>query len=294
MHRYAFLLLLSTCFLHPLRGDQPTAVQQQATVAYLHSLQRDSGGYALDSRPESRPTLGSTSSALRALKYFGGEPKQKDSCSRFIQSCFNKDEGGFAGTPGGKADLRSTSIGLMAVVASGMPVKDYIAPCTTFLCTNAEAFEDRRLAAAAFETIKSKCGLADSWIATIQKTRNPDGTFGKGPALARDTASAAVTILRLDGELDNREKVLQTLKTGQLRDGGWGKDSDQSDLETTYRVMRGLMMLKAKPDIAACEAFIARCRNADGSYSVQPGQPGSLSGTYFAGICLHWLEEMKK
>jgi hypothetical protein len=52
-------------------------------------------------------------------------------------------------------------------------------------------------------------------------------------------------------------------------------------------------MLKAKPDIAACQGFIAKCRNQDGSYGTQPGQPGTVSGTYYAGIILHWLEEMK-
>jgi hypothetical protein len=50
-------------------------------------------------------------------------------------------------------------------------------------------------------------------------------------------------------------------------------------------------MLHQKPENAtACRAFVARCRNADGGYGVAPGQPSSVSGTYFASIILHWLE----
>jgi prenyltransferase beta subunit len=294
MRRIVFASFVAACFVQALHAQQPTAEQKQATLKYLYSLQKDNGGYAADTKPDSQATLGATSSALRAIKYFGGEPRHKDASAKYILSCFHKEDNGFAPKPDGKADVRSTALGLMALVACELDVKDYIAPCTTFLCSHAESFEDRRLAAAAFETAKTKCGLADSWLATIQKTRNPDGTFGKGPTLARDTGGVAVTILRLDGVIDNREKVIQTLKSGQLTDGGWGKEEAKSDLESTYRVMRCFMMMKAKPDIEACEKCIAHCRNADGSYSVQPGQPGNVSATYFAGICLHWLEEMKR
>jgi hypothetical protein len=57
--------------------------------------------------------------------------------------------------------------------------------------------------------------------------------------------------------------------------------------------MRAFHMLKEKPDVVTLTRFIASCRNADGSYSVAPGQNGNVSATYFAGIILHWLEGMK-
>jgi hypothetical protein len=51
-------------------------------------------------------------------------------------------------------------------------------------------------------------------------------------------------------------------------------------------------MLREKPaDVAALRSFIGKCRNDDGGYGVVPGQPSSVSGTYYAGIVLHWLEE---
>jgi len=100
--------------------------------------------------------------------------------------------------------------------------------------------------------------------------------------------------LRLGGKVADTDKVLSVLKQGQRKSGGYGKDDsgDASDLETTYRVMRSFMMLKSRPgDVPALERFIAKCRNADGGYGVAPGQPSSASGTYFACIIRHWLEQ---
>jgi hypothetical protein len=148
---------------------------------------------------------------------------------------------------------------------------------------------------------------------------NSDGTYGEGANLSRDTAGSVVTYLRLraatsrlssdkleeitkallaDGDQknplrpENKETILKTLRAGQRPDGGWSKDGGGSDLETTYRVMRAFWMLQAKPDIAACRQFVAKCRNADGSYSAQPGQPGTVGATFFAAIVSHWLDEL--
>ncbi|MGO9416384.1 MAG: prenyltransferase/squalene oxidase repeat-containing protein [Syntrophobacteraceae bacterium] len=49
--------------------------------------------------------------------------------------------------------------------------------------------------------------------------------------------------------------------------------------------------MKEKPDAAKLRAFVAKCRNADGGYGVMPGQKSTGSGTYFAAIILHWLDE---
>src|SRR5262245_26413664 len=45
MHRFAFSLLLGLCFILPLRAEQPTAEQKQATVKYLYSLQKEGGAF---------------------------------------------------------------------------------------------------------------------------------------------------------------------------------------------------------------------------------------------------------
>jgi hypothetical protein len=41
---------------------------------------------------------------------------------------------------------------------------------------------------------------------------------------------------------------------------------------------------------AVMKAFIAKCRNADGGYGVEPGKPSSVSGTYYAGTILDWMK----
>ena len=55
--------------------------------------------------------------------------------------------------------------------------------------------------------------------------------------------------------------------------------------------MRAFWMMKERPDVAKLRDFIATCRNGDGGYGVAPGQPSSVSGTYFAAIVTHWLDE---
>ena len=82
------------------------------------------------------------------------------------------------------------------------------------------------------------------------------------------------------------------LIAGQRDDGGFGKaDAKGSDLDTSYRVMRSFHMLKEKPkNVEKLKEFIAKCRNADGGYRVEPGKPSNVGATYNASIILHWLK----
>ncbi len=282
--------------LFPALAQAPTPEQKKATVAYVQSLQKEGGGFAADKGKDTPATLPATSSALRALKYFGGEAKNKEAAEKFIVSCLDKETKGFAATPGGKPDVRTTAVGVMAYRDNiTTPNPDVTAAAISYLRKNAKNFEEIRIMAAAVERLlgASAKGRFDDQIKEIAMLRNPDGTYGKGGAVARDTGGAVAAILRLGGTVENKDAVVKALKAGQLRDGGWGKESDKADLETSYRVMRAFVMLKEKPDIAAVHKFVASCRNDDGSYSVTPGQPGNVSATYFAGIISHWLEEMK-
>lgn len=113
--------------------------------------------------------------------------------------------------------------------------------------------------------------------------------------MARDTAGVVVALLNLRQEIAQRENVVAALKAGQLPDGGWGqKQQEGSDLATTYEVMWALARLEEKPDTAAVRSFVAKCRNADGSYSLQPRQPGNVSATYYASVILRALDHMKE
>jgi len=66
--------------------------------------------------------------------------------------------------------------------------------------------------------------------------------------VARETGGAVAAVLRLGGKVEHPDAVLKAMKDGQRADGGYGKDdSPASDLESTYRVMRSLHMLKRSP-----------------------------------------------
>ena len=292
MKRFA-IILVAILALPSVRAGEPGMKQ---TIAYVQKLQTESGGF-WPQAPNSNaikiaPTLRATSAAMRALRYFGGEVPNKDACVKFVASCHDPKSGGFSDTPGGKPDVFSTAVGLMAVTELKMPTEKYADGASKYLTENAKTFEDIRIASAGFEAIKKTPAKQEEWRNNVLKLQNKDATFGKGPGMARDTGGSVVTVLRLGGKTSDR--CVKVLKAGQRQNGGYGKaDSDSaSDLETTYRVMRCFVMLKARPDnVEGVRSFVAKCRNADGGYGVAPGQPSSVGGTYFAAIITHWLKQ---
>lgn len=297
MTRFALAALCTAVCLAPAAAQTPEARKQ--TVAYLRALQTKEGGFLpARANPKSnravRPSLRATSAAIRALKYFGGDVPDREACARFVSACCDKTSGGYADTPGGKkVDVFTTAVGVMAAVELKLPAATYQKPAAKYLSENAKGFADIRIAAAAFEAIKERPPRAKEWLEEVNKLWNEDGTAGKGGGVARETGSVAVTVLRLGGELKNLEQlvVLKAIREGQLRSGGFGKEgSELSDLETTYRVMRAIMMLKAWPEnVEGVRTFIAKCRNDDAGYGVRPGEESSVAGTYYAAIITHWL-----
>lgn len=289
MRRLTIVLLCAGVWSVPAQGQ--TAEEKQATISFLRGLQAPDGGFRPAPGGKTPSGLRATSAALRALKYFGGEPRDREASKRFVTSCFDKTSGGFADRPQGKPDTILTAVGLAAIVELEMPRENYLDPAIHYLTDHAKGFEEVRMAAAGLEAVGKRPAQADTWLEQLDKMRNSDGTFGKGSGVVRATGGATAAILRLGGKLANRAKVIQTLKNGQRPDGGYGKeDVAGSDLETSYRVVRSLVMLKEKSaDVAKLRTFIARCRNADGGYGVTPGQPSTVGATYFAGTLLHWL-----
>jgi prenyltransferase beta subunit len=296
MKRFGLSMLGLVVVLAPAYGQ--TAEQRKATIEYLQALQTQDGGFLpARSKPgeetAAKPSLRATSSALRALKYFGGEPKDPAACGEFIRRCYDRTTGGFSDQVGGKPDIASTAIGIMAVIEAKLPADTFAPGVVKYLAANAKSFEDIRIAAAGLEAVKQHPKEADDWLAQIVKMRNADGSFGKGDGAARETGGATAAMLRLGAKLDQAATIIKTMKAGQRGDGGFGKaNAKESDLESTYRVMRAFYMLKEKPDTDMLRGFLAKCRNDDGGYGVAPGQTSSVSGTYFAAIILHWLTEL--
>lgn len=264
----------------------------RATVAYLQKLQTAEGGFVAEAG-KTKPSLRATSSALRALKYFGGGVPNRPAVVRFVESCCDKASGGFADTPGGKPDVATTAVGAMALVELSVPTDPYEAGILRYLGANTKTYEEIRIAAAGVEALGKQPPEAKDWLKVIDAMRKPDGTFGA----ARETGGATVALLRLGGDIDETglKKILVALANEQNADGGYGKSADsKSDLETTYRVMRCFHRVNVVYDPrrkVKLLAFIERCRNADGGYGVAPGQPSSVSGTYYAGIIRHWQSE---
>jgi hypothetical protein len=196
---------------------------------------------------------------------------------------------GFAPTPGGKPDVVTTAVGVLAAAELKIADQAMIDDVIAFFGANAKAFEEVRMSIAGLEAVAAKSPDFPRWAKQIEEMRKPDGSFGEGPGKAFATGGAAAAILRMGMDLDKRDEVIAAIKAGQRPDGGWSKDDGPSDLSSSYRVMRALYMLKEKPDEAKLLGFIARCRQSDGSYSNTPDGPGSLGSTYFAAIIMRWL-----
>ena len=287
-------LLAGLCLLTvlaPARAQTPE--QKKATIAYIRGLQQKDGGFA-PAAGQDKSSLRATSAAARVLKYFGDAAPLTTPATPFIARCFDKDSGGYADSPGGKPDVPTTAVGLIALEGYLMAIRPY-QRAAKYLDDQVQGFEQIRIAAAGFEAIHQKPAKADEWLREIAALRNPDGSYGKGDGKARATGGAVVAVLRLGGKVPHPDAILKSLDAGQRADGAWGKEGAKgSDLDTSYRVMRAYHMLQTGPARPAHAdrllGFIARCRNADGGYGVAPGQKSGVSGTYYAATILHWME----
>jgi poly(3-hydroxybutyrate) depolymerase/prenyltransferase beta subunit len=268
----------------PVRGQTPA--EYAATAAYTAAHQNQDGGFA--GKVGQPSSLSATNSALKILLHVGGSVPDVLRCVKFVKSC-RDESGGFAQTPGGKPDVVTTAIGLMAASELKLADAGMIKGATDYLGKNAKSFEEVRMAIAGLEAVRGSSPDFRRWNDQIQAMRNPDGTFGSGPGQAYATGGAAAAILRMGLALEKREAVVAAIKAGQRPEGGWSKDAGPPDLGSTYRVMRALYMLREQPDVEKLLSFIAKCRQSDGSYASAPGGAGDLGGTYTATIVVRWM-----
>jgi hypothetical protein len=282
---------------------QLTAKQKQETIQWITNLQDPNGGFYLgpqdpniDAIPQ--PGLRATSGAVRALKYLGAEIPNQDKHAAFVLKCYDSQSGGFA-EPGGAPDVTLTSVGVMAAVELGIP-KEKFAKAMEYLKNNAKTFEEIRIAAAAVEAWGVKDCPFDlkPWLVDGPKLAHADGFLEPQNGGARHMGSVAALLLRLEAKIhpEDQKRIAKGLQEGQRDDGGWSrKDAKTSDIETTYRVMRALMLLKSQPaNIEKLRAFIDAHRNADGGYAIQPGDKSTMSGVYYCVVVSKWLDAMAK
>jgi prenyltransferase beta subunit len=267
--------------------------QREATVRWVATIQNPDGGYRGTPAP-GMSQLGSVPAALRVAKYFGGALPNRDATIKFVLSCYDPSTGGFADTPGAAPSVRSTAMGVMALVDAKAPagiLQERVRSAGQYFEKNAKSLPDIYIATAALNAAGVKPTAASRWIAAFDETLTADGRYGAG---GPETARAVNTILRAGGEVKNREAAIKDLKSLQNPDGGFRGATGASELPTTYPVMRALYMLKAEPDVPKLRQFVASCRNADGGYGARPGEPSAAGPTYHAAIVSHWLDEMEK
>ncbi len=280
--RPLFALLLIPAF-----ALAQTADEKKATVKFIDSLRDpDTGAWAVSPPKDGekpKPSLRAVNGAVNALKFFGGELTDKEKVSKFVLGCYDEKTGAFA-EPGEKPTVAMTSVGVLAATALGIDKAKY-KKAMAYIEENAKTFEDYRIGAAAIEAF----GVKESEIEVKKWTEAALGKWVITPDFsARGMASLYALTLRLGGKPTER-----TMDYPQLQGGGWGKtdDAKAADAETTYRVMRALMLLKEKPkDVDGVTKFVASCRRTDGGYGVDAESPSSMSGVYYAAKISEWVK----
>lgn len=263
--------------------------QKLETLRYIESL-RDPASRVYKVTAEGKPNLRAINGAVKAIKLLGGQVTDGQKLQEFVIRCYEPTTGAFAEEPGGHVTLTATSVGIITAVGIGLP-KDRFRKALDHLKAKATVWEDVRLAGAAVEAWGVKdCPIDLTGWDAIADQAGESAVGGPREGGARDVGGVVAFKLRLGRELPAKEAVAGFLKTGQRQDGGWAKPgADESDLESSYRVMRALHLLKAKPEASALRAFLASCRKPDGGYSVTPKGPASMSGVYYATMIESWL-----
>lgn len=288
--------MLSTAFLATIffaAGE--VHEHNQAAIAFLRTLQTASGGFVTIQPPAgtaAQPSLRTTRTALRCFRLLGSPPANREAVIRYLNACYDRDSGGFSDRPGAPPDAVSTAVGLMILGELKLSVEPYVEAGLKFMNDKTEGFEQIRMVATALEDLGRRVPQAEHWLRVIDQARNADGSYGRDSGKARTTALRVVAQLRLGGKPESNAAVLRVLRDGQREDGGFGGDqAGGSDLEACYRIVRLFARLNALPDRPEqLRAFIASCRNTDGGYSIQPREPSSLHGTYYATIVRYWLD----
>ncbi len=146
--------------------------------------------------------------------HVGGSVPDVLACVKYVKSC-RDSSGGFAPQPGGKPDVITTAVGLMAASELKIADAELVKAAIDYLGKNAKTFEEVRMAIAGLEAVHTPSPDFPRWLEQINALREPDGTFGKGAGKAYATGGAAAAILRMGMKLENRDAIISAIKAGQ-------------------------------------------------------------------------------
>ena len=169
------------------------------TAAYAAAQQNADGGFAAS--PGQPSTLGATNTGLRVLDYVGGSPLDEPGCIRFVNSC-KVPGSGFAQRPGGKPDVVTSALGLMAAAELKIVDKAMVDDAVAYFGASAKAFEEVRMSIAGLEAEGARSPDFAHWAEQLEALRTPDGSFGEHPGKAFVTGGAAAAILRMGMNLE--------------------------------------------------------------------------------------------
>ena len=159
----------------PSFAQTPAEFAQTAAFAAAH--QNQDGGFA--AKVGQKSSLGATNSGAQVLLHVGGSVPDVLGCIKFVKSC-RDSSGGFAPEPGGKPDVVTTAIGLMAASELKIADPDMVKAAIDYFGKNAKSFEEVRMAIAGLEATRTPSPDFPRWLEQIEGLREPDGTFGKG------------------------------------------------------------------------------------------------------------------
>ncbi|MSR30096.1 MAG: hypothetical protein EXR99_01200 [Gemmataceae bacterium] len=273
-------------FLIPmLVGLEP----KKSVQDYALSLENPDGGF-LSEKAKEKTSLRATLGAIRISQMEKKSLSSLKAHQKFILSCW-KESGEFADTPGGKPDLITTVVGLMACKDANILEEKVRKSGVLYLIENAKNFEEVRMACAFLAQEKEIAQVREAWSGLVLNHLRQTKTQAKPHQLGREMAGALVTLLRL-GVAPPMEYGF----TGSWRqqDGGFASaNSTQSDMDTVYRVGRFLHMTQNQTELRKTLPFIEKCANADGGFGPAPGKPSTMGATYQARIVLLWTHSLQ-
>ena len=274
---------------------QPAPTDAAATLRFVESL-RDPATGVYTVTPGGKPNLRAVNGGVKVTRALGGTVADVEKLRAFVLKCIDPKTGGFAEEPGGRVTVPATAVGVITAVELAIP-REKFHRAINHLRDHAKTWEEVRIAAAAVEA----WGVTDCpfdfkpWFA-LAETELERELAAPQPAtrensMPRTVGSVSAFELRLGVA---PAKVRSNFKLGETQwaAGGWGAaEGKPCDLETTYRIMRALHLLGEKlQDPAKLRAFLRTCRNADGGSAVVPGDPSTMSSTYYAAMVEKWLK----
>src|SRR5262245_35311401 len=131
-------------------AQTPAEYAQTAACAAAH--QNKDGGFA--PKVGQRSSLRATNSGLKVLLHVGGSVPDVLGCIKYVKAC-RDSSGGFAAEPGGKPEVDSTAIGLIAASELKIADAELVKAAIGFLGANAKTFEEVRMAIAGLEATRT-------------------------------------------------------------------------------------------------------------------------------------------